>query len=181
MSTPIKFVINFAIIMLIQLFVLNDIVIKSAITLLGVPAFIPMLYPLVLLMLPVNTPSWLSMGIGFCTGMLMDYYCNTPGLHAAACVLLCYVRPYLLSLFFQQSAKELGGVTPSLFRMGITSFLIYVSISVLIHHFFFYTLQIWSFRNFLFILFKTFLSGMLSVLLMVLSQLLFAQRDNRRS
>lgn len=181
MSIPVKFLVNFLIIMLVQLFVLNDIVIKSSISLLGIPAFIPMLYPLILLLLPVNTPSWAAMLLGFFTGLIMDYFCNTPGMHAAACVLLCYIRPFLLNLFFQQSTKDLGGIVPSLFRMGIASFLIYVSISILIHHLFFYILQIWSFRNILFILFKTFLSGILSVLLIVLSQLLFAQRDIRRA
>lgn len=181
MSIPVKFLINFFIILLVQLFVLNDIVIKSSITLLGIPAFIPMLYPLILLLLPVNTPSWAAMLLGFFTGLVMDYFCNTPGMHAAACVLLCYIRPYLLSLFFQQSTKDLGGIVPSLFRMGIASFLVYVSVAILIHHLFFYILQIWSFRNILFILFKTFLSGILSVLLIVLSQLLFAQRDIRRA
>jgi rod shape-determining protein MreD len=181
MSIPVKFLVNFCIIMAIQLFLLNDIVIKSSITLLGIPAFIPMLYPLILLLLPVNTPHWLAMVLGFLTGILMDYFCNTPGMHAAACVLLCYIRPYLLRLFFQQSEKELGGVVPSLFRMGIGFFLFYISVSILVHHLFFYTLQIWSLKNILFILFKTLLSGVISVLLIILSQLLFAQRDIRRS
>ena len=181
MSAPVKFIVNFIVIMLIQLFLLNDIVIKSSISLLGIPAFIPLLYPLILLLLPVNTPSWATMLLGFFTGLLMDYYCNTPGMHAAACVLLCFIRPSLLSLFFQQTTKELGGVVPSLFKMGIASFLVYVSVSILVHHLFFYTLQIWSLKNILFILFKTFLSGILSVVLIVLSQLLFAQRDTRRA
>jgi len=180
MSIPVKFLANFTIIMLIQLFLLNDIVIKSSITLLGIPAFIPLLYPLILLLLPINTPSWLAMILGFFTGILMDYFCNTPGMHAAASVLLGYIRPPLLRLFFQQSAKDLGGVVPSLFKMGIASFLFYISVAILVHHIFFYTLQIWSFKNILFILFKTFLSGTLSVILILLSQLLFAQRDTRR-
>lgn len=181
MSAPVKFIVNFLIVMSIQIFLLNDIVIKSSISILGIPAFIPMLYPLVLLVLPVNTPPWLTMLLGFFTGLIMDYYCNTPGMHAAACVLMCFIRPSLLGLFFQQTAKELGGVVPGLFRMGIASFVIYVAVSILVHHLFFYFLQIWSLRNILMILFKTLLSGVMSVLLILLSQLLFAQRDIRRS
>lgn len=181
MSAPVKFIVNFLIVMSIQIFLLNDIVIKSSISILGIPAFIPMLYPLVLLVLPVNTPPWLTMLLGLFTGLIMDYYCNTPGMHAAACVLMCFIRPSLLRLFFQQTAKELGGVVPGLFRMGIASFVIYVAVSILVHHLFFYFLQIWSLRNILMILFKTLLSGVMSVLLILLSQLLFAQRDIRRS
>ncbi|MEN9339614.1 MAG: hypothetical protein RIQ62_926 [Bacteroidota bacterium] len=181
MNPVIKFVLNFLLIMSVQLFVLNDIVIKSSLSLMGMPAFIPMLYPLVLLLLPVNTFSWLSMLLGLFTGLLMDYFCNTPGMHAAACVLLCYMRPIILSVFFQQSAKELGSVVPSLFRMGMIAFSLYAGISLLLHHFFFYLLQIWSFQNILLILGKTFLSLILSLLLILVSQLLFARKDARRA
>jgi hypothetical protein len=118
--------------------------------------------------------------IGFFTGLMMDFFCNTPGMHAAASVLLAFVRPFLLQLFFQQSTKELGGIIPGLFRMGISSFLIYVSVAIFIHHLFYYTLQIWSIKNILLILLKTLLSGVLTVILILLSQLLFASRDIRR-
>lgn len=180
MSAPIRFIVNFILIMAVQVFVLNDIVLKSSLTLVGIPAFIPLIYPLVLLLLPVNTNPWLTMFLGFIVGLTMDMFCNTPGMHAAACVLLGFMRPSLLNLFFQQSIKELGDTVPSLFRMGLRSFLLYVAMAILIHHLFFYIIQIWSFKNFFYILFKTLLSGLLSVLLILLSQLLFAKREIRR-
>ncbi|MBK6818574.1 MAG: rod shape-determining protein MreD [Bacteroidetes bacterium] len=126
MSTPVKFMINFIVIMMVQLFILNDIVIKSSITLMGIPVFIPLIYPLILLLLPVNTPHWLTMLLGFMVGITMDLFSNTPGVHASACVVLGYVRPYLLNLFFQQNIKELGDTVPTLFRMGFRSFLLYI-------------------------------------------------------
>ena len=180
MSAPIRFIVNFILIMAVQVFVLNDIVLKSSFTLVGIPAFIPLIYPLVLLLLPVNTNHWLTMFLGFVVGLTMDMFCNTPGMHAAACVLLGFIRPSLLNLFFQQSIKELGDTVPTLFRMGLRSFLLYVAMAILIHHLFFYIIQIWSFKNFFYILFKTLLSGILSVLLILLSQLLFAKREIRR-
>lgn len=180
MSAPIRFIVNFILIMAVQVFVLNDIVLKSSLTLVGIPAFIPLIYPLVLLLLPVNTNPWLTMFLGFVVGLTMDMFCNTPGMHAAACVLLGFIRPSLLNLFFQQSIKELGDTVPTLFRMGLRSFLLYVAMAILIHHLFFYIIQIWSFKNFFYILFKTLLSGLLSVLLILLSQLLFAKREIRR-
>ena len=127
--------------MAVQVFVLNDIVLKSSLTLVGIPAFIPLIYPLVLLLLPVNTNPWLTMFLGFIVGLTMDMFCNTPGMHAAACVLLGFMRPSLLNLFFQQSIKELGDTVPTLFRMGLRSFLLYVAMAILIHHLFFYIIQ----------------------------------------
>lgn len=180
MSPQVRFIVQFVLILSIQVFVLNDIIIKSSISILGIPAFIPMLYPLILLLLPVNTNHWVGMTLGFVVGLVMDMFCNTPGMHAAACVLLCYVRPYLLKLFFQQTVKELGDTVPSLFRMGFKSFLLYVAMAILIHHFFFYIVQIWSFKNIFYILFKTLISGLLSLLLILISQLLFAKREFKR-
>ncbi len=181
MSTPIKFTLNFIAIMAVQIFVLNDIVIKSSISILGFPAFIPFIYPLFILLLPVSTPNWLGMIIGFFTGITMDMFCNTPGMHASACVLLAYCRPFLLRLFFQQNIKELGNTIPSLFRMGFSTYFIYICLAILIHHLAFYIVQIWSFSQILFILLKTLVSGILSILLIILSQLLFAQKEIRRS
>lgn len=180
MSKPVKFIVNFIVIMMVQIFILNDIVLKSAIILYGVPAFIPLLYPLVLLLLPVNTPHWLTMLLGFAVGMTMDMFSNTPGVHAAACVLLGFIRPYLLNLFFQQNIKELGDTEPTLFRMGFRSFILYILFALTIHHFYYYIIQVWSLKNILLILSKTVLSAILSIILIILSQLIFAKKEIRR-
>ncbi|MBK7690870.1 MAG: rod shape-determining protein MreD [Bacteroidetes bacterium] len=181
MSAPVKFIVNFIVIMGIQIFVLNDIVIKSSIILFGIPAFIPLIYPLVLLLLPVNTPHWLTMLLGFLTGIVMDIFSNTPGVHAAASVLLGFLRPYLLNLFFQQNIKELGDTIPTLFRMGFRSFFLYILFALLIHHFYYYLIQVWSFKNTFVILYKTLLSTSMSILLIILGQLIFAKKEIRRT
>ncbi|MFZ4753435.1 MAG: hypothetical protein ACOYLG_08840 [Chitinophagaceae bacterium] len=181
MSLPVRIIFTFIVVILIQVVLLNHIAIRSSINILGIPVFTPLIYPLGLLLLPVNIPHWLLMLFGFITGLVIDMFCNTPGMHAAACVLLCFIRPYLLALFFQQSIKELGSTTPNLFKMGFNSFILYVSMAILVHHFSYYLLQIWSLKNILIILFKTILSGVLSLLLIVLGQLLFGQREIHRS
>ena len=172
--------VNFIVIMMVQLFILNDIVIKYSITLMGIPVFIPLIYPLILLLLPVNTPHWLTMLLGFMVGITMDLFSNTPGVHASACVVLGYVRPYLLNLFFQQNIKELGDTVPTLFRMGFRSFLLYILFALVIHHCYYYIIQIWSFKNILLIVHKTILSTLLSIILIILSQLIFAKKEIRR-
>lgn len=180
MSQPIKFILNFIVIMLIQLLMLDDMTIKSSITLFGIPAFIPMVYPLILLVLPVNTPHWLTMLLGFIMGIIIDMFNNTPGMHAAAGVLLGFVRPTILNLFFQQNIKELGTTTPGLYRMGFTSFMLYAAMCIGIHHLSYYLIQDWSIKNILWISFKTLLSSVISILLILISQLFFAKRETKR-
>jgi rod shape-determining protein MreD len=181
MSQPVKFIVSFLLIMAVQLFVLDDMVIKSSITLFHIPAFIPMIYPIILLLLPLSTPNWLSMLLGFITGMLVDTFNNTPGLHAAAGVMLGFIRPNLLNLFFQQNVKDLGYTRPTLFRMGFTSFVLYTSMAISIHHFFYFFIQEWSLPNFFIVLFKTLLSSVISVLLVLISQLIFSNHETKRT
>lgn len=181
MSTPVKFIVNFFVVLTIQIFLLNDIMLRASTTVFGFPVFTPIIYPIILLILPVNTPNWLLMFLGFITGLTMDMFSNTPGMHAAAMVLICYIRPFVLRLFFQQTEKELKNAVPTLYKLGFTSFVIYVGFMILIHHFAFYLLQIWSFKSTLLILGKTFVSAILSVMLIILGQLLFAKKESYRS
>jgi rod shape-determining protein MreD len=181
MSTTIKFILNFIVILTIQIFILNDIMLKSSLTFFGFPVFTPIIYPLILLVLPVNTPHWLLMILGFITGLTMDMFSNTPGIHSAAMVLICYLRPFILKLFFQQTTKELKDAVPSLYKLGFTSFIIYTGFTILIHHFFFYVLEIWSLKSSLLILLKTIVSAIMSILLILLSQLLFAKKEMQRA
>lgn len=180
MSGSIRFFVQFLVVMFIQIFFLNDIMIKSSIEILHVPVFIPIIYPIIILMLPVNIPHTILMGIGFFTGLIMDMFNNTPGMNASACLLIAYIRPYILRLFLQQQIKELGTTIPSLYKLGFTSFVMYAAVLFLIHHFYFYLLQFWSFSKIGIILYKTLLSGVLSILMVILSQLLFAKRDLKR-
>lgn len=56
----------------------------------------PMVYPLLLLFLPMNyKPISLTL-IGFAVGSAIDYFAFTPGLHAATFSFVAFVRYYLL-------------------------------------------------------------------------------------
>lgn len=173
MSIPLRFLLNFVIILLIQILILNDVVIRSSITIFTIPVFTPFIYPLILLLLPVNTSRIVTMILGFVIGIIVDFFCNTPGMHASALVLIAFLRGHILSLFFQQNIKEVGEITPSISRMGFTSFLLYITISIFIHHFYFYIIQYWSISKFFIILFKTILSSTVTIVLILLAQLLF--------
>lgn len=181
MSTPVRHIVQFIIIMLIQVFFLNSVMIKSSVSVFHVPVFIPIMYPLFILLLPVNIPHPLLMFLGFLTGITMDMFSNTPGMHASACLLIAFIRPFVLNLFLQQQLKELGSTIPSLYKLGFNYFLMYALIMILTHHLYFYILQFWSFKSILIILYKTILSGILSIILIILAQLLFAKREYKRA
>lgn len=176
MSYPVKLIVSVVVVLLVQVLLLNSVVIRSSISILHVPVFIPILYPLLLITFPVNMHRSLLMALGFIIGLVMDIFSNTPGIHASACVLIAFLRPIILSLFLQQQVKEIGAVSPSIYRLGFSAFVLYAGVLILIHHFYFYLLQFWSWRSLWIILYKTILSGILTLLLVILSQLLFVKK-----
>ena len=48
----------------------------------------PFLYVMFILMLPFETPDWLVLLLGFITGLTLDMFTDTIGMHTASCVWL---------------------------------------------------------------------------------------------
>ena len=65
----------------------------------------PYIYVLCLLMMPITLPRISDMLIGAVVGLVMDIFCNSLGVHMTACILLMYVRPYLLSVLVNESDR----------------------------------------------------------------------------
>ena len=63
--------------------------------------------------------------------------------------------------------------TPSMISMGISQFLIYVSILVFLHHLALFTLEVFGFGNLGYLLLKIIFSTIASLVLIVLYELLF--------
>ena len=80
--------------LLVQVFVLNKIPFLHQFV-------VPYLYFLFILWLPFSIPRPGLLVIGFFTGLLLDYFMWQPGLHAAACVLIAYIRPFIIKFIIQ--------------------------------------------------------------------------------
>ena len=84
MSDFVRNLIRFILLLMMQVYVLNTIPhLHQFIT--------PYIYFLFVLWLPFNISRIGLLITGFITGMALDYFTMTPGLHAAACVLVAAV------------------------------------------------------------------------------------------
>ena len=90
-------------------------------------------YLIFLLLLPLEVGYLTVMLLGFGTGLLVDVFYNTLGIHAAASVLLCFLRPFWANVVTPRSGYEVG-VLPSLRAFGIGWFLTYSAPLIIIHH-----------------------------------------------
>ncbi|MFN8308918.1 MAG: hypothetical protein U0T73_03050 [Chitinophagales bacterium] len=136
------------------------------------------IYPMFILLLPFETPRWLLLLLGFGFGLLLDVFLGTFGMHAAANVLLAYIRPYLIKVITPTSTEF--EIAPSIYLQGLSWFLIYCGIGTLVHLLFYFLLESGTFYNIFLLLLKTFISTALSVLFMIIFMYLFASAKKRR-
>jgi rod shape-determining protein MreD len=156
--------------------ILNNAILSWWITPSGFPVFIPYLYPLFILLLPFETPVWLLLLLGFLCGLVMDSFMNTPGMHAFALVFIAYLRTNVILALLPKNIKEYKQQSPSLKTMGWSSFLVYSSFLILIHHSIFFIIELWSLNNLGYLLLKIIASSVTTILLIAVYLLLFSTR-----
>lgn len=176
MSQYIKYVIQFALLILFQVLILNNITLYWWSQPSGFPVFTPYIYPLFILLLPFETPVWLLLISGFLCGVVMDSFMNTPGMHAFAMVLIAYLRTNVLLALLPKNMKEYKQLSPSTKTMGWAPFLTYSSFLILIHHSIFFIIELWSLSNVGYLLLKILVSTFTTLLLIIVYFLLFSKR-----
>ena len=125
-----------------------------------------------LLFLPLATPIVVQLLLGFGLGLTMDIFYDTGGLHAAAAVLLAFLRPWVLRLLTPRDGYDAQD-SVNVHQMGWQWFGVYLGVLVFLHHLVFFLLELGSFRYFGLTLAKIGLSWVFSCLALLIVQLLF--------
>jgi len=164
-------ILRFIVLVFIQAFLLKNITLYSFST--------PYLYILFILLLPFETPNVLLFILAFILGLTIDAFYDTPGLHAAACVVLALVRVMFISITVQKEGFD-NEPEPTLSIMGFRWFLTYAITLTLFHHFFLFSLEVFSFSGIQYTLTRIISSSIFTVFLMLVSGLLFYRRKERK-
>ena len=127
MSDFLRNIIRFAVFILVQVYVLNKIPHLHQF-------IVPYLYYLFILWLPFSVSRIGLLIIGFLTGMALDFFTMTPGLHAAACILIAYCRPFVINILTPKDPTEFNYREPSPRAMDWTPYLVYVLVLTLFLH-----------------------------------------------
>jgi hypothetical protein len=141
----------------------------------------PYLYHLFLLWLPFRTPRMAQLLIGFMYGLALDAFMFTPGLHAASCTLMAYLRPYIISLLLPKEVGETGYPEPSYKSMGFIPYGTYIVLMTLSHHLYLTLLEWLQFGGFLVFLLKVFASTGVSLLLVLITEMIFSRKSSYRT
>lgn len=124
----------------------------------------PYPYMLFIILYPVNGNKYGLLAASFFLGIIMDMFCNSGGVHAAACIVLAFYRPYIFKFSFglsyeYQTVRLNDVLTPERFS--------FILIAVVIHHFVLFLLEVFKLAFILEILLKTLLSTIFTIILCI--------------
>ncbi len=174
MSNLVKNIIRFFLFILVQVFVLNNIPpLHHLVT--------PYLYFLFILWLPFKMGRKGIMMLAFLLGFSLDCFTKTYGLHAAPCVLIAYLRPFLINILISQEGAESNYNEPSIKSMGFTPYLTYIVMFTLVHHSLLFFLEALQTGGYFYFIVKTLFSTAISILLIFLTELLFVRKQRFRT
>ncbi len=169
-----KYGFQFALLILIQALVLDKVQLHHWIT--------PYIYFAFILWLPFDISRPMLLILAFVLGLTVDSFRQHPGFHAAACVLIAYVRPLLISLLLTKEAAESNYESPSIKSMGgIIPYLFYAGVLVFLHNAWLFLLQAWQFADLWYFLSKTVFSTILSLFLLISIEFLFGRNQKFRT
>lgn len=158
----IRYILLAIVVMLLQLLLFNNL------HFLGICH--PFAYVIILLCLPMSLPRWGELLLGAGVGLIADMICSSPGVHTAACVVLSYLRPIVVSRMVQDAERLTDTVSGA--TVGKNIFWILAAILVPIHHFMVFLLEYWSFSQLGWVLLATLLSSLLTLLIVIVLDLI---------
>ncbi len=166
---PINFI-RFALLLLAQILIFSKVNFSIFVN--------PYVFPLFILLLPFETPRWLLMLVGFFAGLALDVFLGSTGMHAAAGVLIGYLRPFLINIITPKGTEF--EISPNVYAQGLPWFIIYLGVTSLVYLSFYFFIEAATFSGFWLLSAKIIMSTIISVAFMLVFLFLFSSRKNRR-
>lgn len=129
----------FILLLLAQALVLNHIHLFHCAT--------PLLYVYVAMLFPRNFPRGVILLCSFTMGLCVDIFSNTPGIAAGSMTLIGLLQPYLLAIFLPRESTD--NLVPSMKSLGVGKFSLYAIIIVFAYCLTFFTIEAFSFTDWL--------------------------------
>lgn len=137
----------------------------------------PFTYVLFLLLLPFGIPNILLYLAAFVTGLTLDAFYDTLGVHTAACVTLAFVRILFISVTV--SRDNFDEPEPTLGNMGFKWFSLYAILCIFAHHLVLFLLEAFKLTELSYTLVRCLFSGIFTLLTVILTEFIFYNRKMR--
>lgn len=150
-------IMRFIILVLVQALILNHVNFLGYIN--------PYIYVLFILFLPMRLSQWQIIFLSFLLGLSIDFFEDSGGIHAAACLFAGYFRPAILRISYGLSYENQN---VKFYKSPLSERLTYVSLLVFLHHFVLFVFTYFNFSHFSLMLKNTLFSGIFTILLLML-------------
>ena len=84
MNKEIKYILQLPLFLLVQVYILNEVLFASYIN--------PFLYLILIIIMPFKTPKWYLLLYAFSFGLLIDVFSGNLGIHSTACLFLAIIK-----------------------------------------------------------------------------------------
>ncbi len=171
MNQPVvKYILRFFLLILLQVLVLDNVPFHGYI--------VPYVYVMFILLLPFQINKSLLLLLAFLTGITIDIFGNTLGLHTAALVFIAFARPGILHFYFPHLEAD-PSEEPSIAKLGFYGFLRYSFTLILLHQLALTFLELFSFHHFFNALYEVGLNALVTTMAIMVIELLFVKRKKR--
>lgn len=160
-NSILRYILVFIILIFIQVLVLNNIQFSGYVN--------PYIYIMMILLLPVEISPLILLVVSFLTGLTVDFFTGSTGMHAGATVFAGFVRPYILRIMSPRDGYE-PGARPSMAVYGFRWFFIYSLIIVSVHHLVLFYLEVFRFDDFFRTLLRVILSTVFTLSIILLAE-----------
>ncbi len=160
----------FVVLLLLQLFLFNNLNFGVYVN--------PLVYIAFIILLPMETLPVVMLLSGLLLGCAMDLVMGTAGINTIATLFTAYSRPLLLRLFIGKDDIRDGGV-PNLRRLGAGKYFRYSTLVVFLQCFVFFTLESLSWDYYYLTLLRILCSTVVTVVLVYFAQMLFGDGMGR--
>lgn len=156
-------IVRFTLLVLVQVLVFNKLNFFGFIN--------PMVYILFLYWYPIKDNKAAFIGLGFLLGLSVDFFSDTMAIHTAATLTIAYLRPTIMRFVFGVNYEFQSFKLSNTTRVQQFTFL---ALLIVVHHWVYFSLEIFSFANFLVIIKKVLSIGLASLILCLLFGSLFS-------
>lgn len=163
--------IRFIVIFLVQVMIFKQVTFS-----LGGLAFVHfIIYPLAILLMPIKTPKVILLISAFIMGLGLDMFYDSVGIHAASLVFTAYIRNIIIAFLEPFDGYNVTDV-PTIKNFGIGWFVSYISISLLIHSFVYFSIEAFSYFYFFEIFLNTIFSFIVSFMVIMVAQFIISTK-----
>ena len=167
MNKAINIPVLFFLLLLLQAFVLNNILFLGYIN--------PYLYIVFVFAYPLKENRIPFLFYSFLLGIFVDFFSDSGGIHAFSILCIAYIRLFFVRLYFRKVVADYPFFSLKSESLGKT--FNYVATLTVIHHLIYFSFASFSFDNFSGVLLNTLYSGIFTLILYFLGTIIFSKRE----